>query len=66
MIELIAGIVAGIVVIVAAIMHGKDKQRGDTAKEVVDNVGKAKKVADAVRERDSDDKRERLRKYTKE
>ena len=69
MTELIAiaiAVVLGVASYVAGRSHGDDKAKGDTAKEVLDNVGKAKKVADDVRATPADKRRERLREYTKD
>lgn len=64
---LIVGLIGLLGVIVAYFRGrsgGKQEQKGKQAEKVVQDVSKAKKVADDVARTDADSRRDELRKYT--
>ena len=69
MIELLIGMGGMIAAVILAYFSGRSsgkiEQQAETQQEVIDNVAKAKKAADDVAAMPADDRRERLRQYTK-
>ena len=67
--EWLAVAVGTLAVVITVFLRGKDAGRvqadNDTNTEILDNVAKAKKAADDVAAMPADDRRERLRQYTK-
>lgn len=62
---LIAGALGILAVLFKGRSEGREQAEGQQAKEVLERVEQAKKVSDDVRERDSDDNRERLREQSR-
>ena len=67
--DILAAIVIAIAAVVAAFIKGKSAGKTEATKnqqtEVLDNVAKAKRIDEAIAAMPADNRRERLRKYTK-
>lgn len=67
--EILAAIVIAIAAVVAAFIKGKSAGKTETTKnqqtKVLDDVAKAKQIDETITAMPADERRERLRKYTK-
>lgn len=63
--EWLAVIIGTIAVLFTVFSRGRDAGENKKDAEVLDNVAKAKKAADAVRATPADERRERLRKQSR-